>query len=91
VSPIIGSAPVRGHADKCLEAVGVPVTAQGVGRHYGARSAGGLLDAYLIADGETATIPGVTVAARPLLMTDPDRTAAMVAACCEVAGVAGRG
>lgn len=91
VSPIIGTAPVRGHADKCLEAVGVPVSAQGVGRHYGARADGGLLDAYLIAEGETATVPGVTVAARPLLMTDPDRTAAMVAACGEIAGVVGRG
>ena len=90
VSPIIGTAPVRGHADKCLEAVGVPVTAQGVGRHYGARSDGGLLDAYLIAEGETAAVPGVAVAARPLLMSDPDRTAAMVAACAEIAGVTGR-
>jgi LPPG:FO 2-phospho-L-lactate transferase len=90
VSPIIGSAPVRGHADKCLEAVDVPVSAEGVGRHYGARPDGGLLDAYLIAEGDTASIPGVTVAARPLLMTDPDRTAAMVAACTELAGVAGR-
>ncbi len=86
VSPIIGTAPVRGHADRCLEAVGVPVTAEGVGRHYGARGDGGLLDAYLIADGDRATVPGVTVASRPLLMTDPDRTAAMVAACAEVAG-----
>lgn len=94
VSPIIGSAPVRGHADKCLAAIGVPVTAEGVGRHYGARPDGGLLDAYLIAEGETATVPGVTVAARPLLMSDPDRTAAMVAACAEIAqlpGVAGHG
>jgi len=91
VSPIIGAAPVRGHADKCLEAVGVPVSAEGVGRHYGARPDGGLLDAYLIAEGETATVPGVRVAARPLLMTDPDRTAAMVAACAEIAGVAGHG
>jgi len=87
VSPIIGTAPVRGHADKCLDAVGVPVSAEGVGRHYGARSDAGLLDAYLIADGDHATIPGVTVAARPLLMTDPDRTAAMVAACAQVAGL----
>lgn len=86
VSPIIGAAPVRGHADKCLQAVGVPVSAEGVGRHYGARSAGGLLDAYLIADGDRATVPGVTVANRPLLMTDPERTAAMVAACAQVAG-----
>ncbi len=90
VSPIIGTAPVRGHADKCLAAVGVPVSAQGVGRHYGARSDGGLLDAYLVAEGEAVTIPGVTVADRPLLMTDPDRTAAMVAACADIVGVTGR-
>lgn len=91
VSPIIGTAPVRGHADRCLEAIGVEVSAQGVGRHYGARSDGGLLDAYLIAEGDSATIPGVTVAAEPLLMTDPDRTAAMVAAGAALAGVTGRG
>lgn len=90
VSPIIGTAPVRGHADKCLAAVGVPVSAQGVGRHYGARSDGGLLDAYLVAEGEAVTIPGVTVADRPLLMTEPDRTAAMVAACADIVGVTGR-
>ena len=64
----------------------MPVSAEGVGRHYGARSAGGLLDAYLIADGDRATVPGVTVADRPLLMTDPDRTAAMVAACARLPG-----
>lgn len=87
VSPIIGSAPVRGHADKCLAAIGVPVTAEGVGRHYGARTDGGLLDAYVIADGDHATVPGVAVEVRPLLMADPDRTAAMVAACAEIAGV----
>lgn len=86
VAPIIGDAPVRGHADRCLEAIGVPVTAEGVGRHYGARTDGGLLDAYLIAEDDRASIPGVTVDRRPLLMTDPDRTAAMVAACVEVAG-----
>ncbi len=86
VSPIIGAAPVRGHADKCLEAVGVPVSAQGVGRHYGARSDGGVLDAFLIAPDDRATVPGVTVAGRPLLMTDPEHTAEMVAACVQVVG-----
>lgn len=90
VSPIIGTAPVRGHADKCLEAIGVPCTAEGVGRHYGSRAHDGLLDAYLIADGDHASVPGVTVANRPLLMSDPDRTAAMVDACGEVAGLARR-
>ena len=53
-----GSAPVRGHADKCLAAIGVECSAEGVGRHYGARSDGGLLDAFLIAEGDTADDPG---------------------------------
>ena len=37
VSPIIAGAPVRGMADACLRAIGVPTTAVGVARHYGAR------------------------------------------------------
>ncbi|HKC28102.1 MAG TPA: 2-phospho-L-lactate transferase, partial [Jatrophihabitans sp.] len=37
VSPIIGGAPVRGMADACLPVIGVEVSAEGVGRHYGAR------------------------------------------------------
>ena len=61
--------------------------ARGIGRHYGARSAGGILDAFLIAGDDTADIPGVTVVQRPLLMSDPMATAVMVAACVEVAGV----
>jgi LPPG:FO 2-phospho-L-lactate transferase len=82
-----GSAPVRGHADKCLAAIGVECSAEGIGRHYGARSNGGLLDAFLIAEDDTADIPGVEVVSRPLLMSDPETTAVMVAACAEVAGV----
>jgi len=87
VSPVIGSNPVRGHADKCLAAIGVECSAEGIGRHYGARSTGGILDAFLIAGDDTADIPGVTVVQRPLLMSDPETTAMMVAACAEVAGV----
>jgi LPPG:FO 2-phospho-L-lactate transferase len=87
VSPVIGSAPVRGHADKCLAAIGVECSAEGIGRHYGARSDGGILDAFLIAGDDTADIPGVKVVQRPLLMSDPQTTAMMVAACAEVAGV----
>ncbi|MBO0841101.1 MAG: 2-phospho-L-lactate transferase, partial [Sciscionella sp.] len=34
VSPIIGGAPVRGMADACLAAIGVPTSAEAVGRHY---------------------------------------------------------
>ncbi len=87
VSPLIGGAPVRGHADACLAAIGVACTAEAVGRHYGARSAGGLLDAFLVAEGDAADIPGVLVRKAPLLMTDPAATARMVQACAEVAGV----
>lgn len=87
VSPVIGSNPVRGHADKCLDAIGVDCSAEGIGRHYGARSHDGILDAFLIAGDDTADVPGVTVVQRPLLMSDPMTTAVMVAACVEVAGV----
>jgi LPPG:FO 2-phospho-L-lactate transferase len=87
LSPIIGSAPVRGMADSCLPAIGVEVSAEGVGRHYGARSDGGLLDAWLIADSDTADVPGVSVRAIPLLMTDDEATAKMVRVALETVGV----
>lgn len=87
VSPIVGGAPVRGHADACLAAIGVDCSAQGVGSHYGARSAGGLLDGFLVAPGDAAAIPGMTVDTVPLMMTDPSATAAMVAACLQVVDV----
>ncbi|SHH26935.1 LPPG:FO 2-phospho-L-lactate transferase [Jatrophihabitans endophyticus] len=78
LSPIVGNAPVRGMADSCLPAIGVEVSAEGVGRHYGARSEGGLLDGWLVHETDTARVPGVAVAAVPLLMSDDDATAAMV-------------
>jgi len=79
VSPIIDGAPVRGMADVCLPAIGVEVSAEGVGRHYGARAGGGgLLDTWLIHKSDTADVPGVDVRAVPLLMTDDEATAAMV-------------
>ncbi len=85
VSPIIGGAPVRGMADACLPAIGVEVSAEGVGRWYGARSADGILDGWLIAEGDAATVPDVQVRAVPLMMTDDAATAAMVHAALEVA------
>jgi LPPG:FO 2-phospho-L-lactate transferase len=78
-SPIIGGAPVRGMADKCLAAISVDVSAEGVGGLYGARSDGGLLDAWLVDDSDAATtVPGVDVHVGPLWMTDVDATADMV-------------
>lgn len=85
LSPIVGGAPVRGMADRCLPVIGVPTTAEGVGRHYAARADGGLLDGWLVHTGDRADVPGVAVEAVPLLMTDPDRTRAMALAALELA------
>jgi LPPG:FO 2-phospho-L-lactate transferase len=74
-------------ADACLTAIGVETSAEGVGRHYGGRGEGGLLDGYLVHTGDTATVPGATVREVPLLMTDHDATAAMARAAFELAGV----
>jgi len=85
LSPIIGGAPVRGMADACLAAVGVQTSAQAVGRHYGARSAGGLLDGWLVDSSDAGvTVPGVEVRAVPLLMSDLAATAAMATAALEL-------
>jgi LPPG:FO 2-phospho-L-lactate transferase len=85
VSPIIGGAPVRGMADRCLEAIGVECSAAGVGAMYGARAAGGLLDGWLVDAGDAGTdVAGVRVAAAPLWMTDEDATRAMVEAALDI-------
>jgi len=86
LSPIVGGAPVHGMADACLDAIGVPTSAAGVGAHYGARSAGGLLDGWLVhtTDGDTE-VPGVRVLAVPLLMTDLAATTAMARAALDLA------
>ncbi len=92
-SPIIDGKPLRGMADECLSVIDVPTSSAAVGRHYGARSATGLLDYWLVHETEDpedtggAAVPGVTVAAVPLLMTDPDATAEMVRAGLTLAGI----
>jgi len=82
VSPIIGGAPVRGMADACLTAIGVETSAQAVLELYGAD----LIDGWLVApqDAEVA-LEGVRVASRPLLMHDPDATAAIAQAALDLA------
>ena len=87
-SPIIAGKPLRGMAKECLGVVGVESTAEAVGRYYGARSGTGILDCWLVHDGDHAEIDGVAVRSIPLLMTDPEATAAMVGAGLELAGVA---
>jgi LPPG:FO 2-phospho-L-lactate transferase len=85
VSPIIGGAPVRGMADKCLAAIGVDCTARAVGALYGARAGDGLLDGWLVDTADAGTdVPGVTVRAAPLWMTDEAATAAIVRAAMEL-------
>ncbi|GGL28902.1 2-phospho-L-lactate transferase [Phycicoccus endophyticus] len=68
VSPLISGRPVRGHADACLRAIGVPESAAGVAGLYE-----DLLDAWLVdaADADT-TLPRARVAVHdePLLMSD---------------------
>jgi len=87
LSPVIGGSPVRGMADACLEAIGVTTSAEAIGRHYGARSAGGLLDGWLVDTSDAgATVPGVEVRAVPLLMKDLDATSAMAQAALDLAG-----
>jgi LPPG:FO 2-phospho-L-lactate transferase len=86
VSPIIGGAPVRGMADRCLETLGVEVSANGVGALYGARREIGLLDGWLVDSSDAGvSVPGITTRAVPLWMTDADATAMMVAEAIDLA------
>ena len=86
-SPIIGGKPLRGMADECLSVIGVASTSEAVGGYYGARSGVGILDGWLVHEGDHAEIDAVEVRSVPLLMTDPAATAEMVRAGVELAGV----
>jgi LPPG:FO 2-phospho-L-lactate transferase len=90
LSPIVGGAHVRGMAEQMLAAIGVEVTAGAVGRHYGARSQGGVLDGWLVDESDVDQLAalheaGIAAAAVPLLMSDVDATAAMAAAAVDLA------
>jgi LPPG:FO 2-phospho-L-lactate transferase len=88
VSPIIGGRPVRGMADACLAAIGVPTTAADVGRLYT-----GLVDGWLVDDADAgATVPGMTVRSRDLYMRDGPSASAIAAAALDLAAeLRGRG
>lgn len=95
VSPIIGGAPVRGMADACLTALGLPTSAAAVAGLYA-----DFLDGWLIDDADAGTIPDtgtipdaagagdhrLTILARPLLMSDLAATAAIAGAALDLAG-----
>jgi LPPG:FO 2-phospho-L-lactate transferase len=86
VSPIIGGAPVRGMADACLAAIGVPATAVAVAAHYGPQ----LLNGWLVDEQDKAAVDapeltGITVRALPLYMTDLAATAEIARAALDLA------
>lgn len=91
LSPIVGGAHVRGMAEQMLTSIGVEVSAAGVGLHYGARTAGGVLDGWLVDERDAGEVErvaasGIACAAVPLMMTDHDATAAMAAAAISLVG-----
>jgi LPPG:FO 2-phospho-L-lactate transferase len=87
LSPIVSDRPVRGMADACLTAIGVPTTAEAVGRLLGARSdPDGVLDGWLVHTADTADVPGVEVRSIPLMMTTTESTAKMALEAFDLAG-----
>lgn len=77
VSPIISGSPLRGMADRCLEAIDVPSTASGVAALYSARDDSGVLDAWLVDEQDadiTAEVDalGIKCRAVPTIMHDSD-------------------
>jgi LPPG:FO 2-phospho-L-lactate transferase len=86
VSPIIGGAPVRGMADKCLAALGVEASAAGVAAHYGPGLLGGwLVDEQDKAAADAPELAGITVRAVPLYMNSQAATAAIARAALDLA------
>jgi LPPG:FO 2-phospho-L-lactate transferase len=86
VSPIIGGQPVRGMADKCLAALGVPATAAGVAAHYGpGLLAGWLVDEQDKAAADAPELGGIAVRAVPLYMRDLPTTEAIARAALNLA------
>jgi LPPG:FO 2-phospho-L-lactate transferase len=72
VSPLVAGRPVRGHADACLQAIGVETTSAAVAGLYADFLAGWLVDE---GDAHTQVPAGVTLRHRPLLMRDLDSAA----------------
>jgi LPPG:FO 2-phospho-L-lactate transferase len=85
LSGIVGGDHVRGMARQVLGIRGVEVSAAGVAEHYGARSASGVLDGWLVDTVDAGLVErveaaGIACRAVPLMMTDHDATADMAAA-----------
>ncbi|WP_380162208.1 2-phospho-L-lactate transferase [Kineococcus sp. R86509] len=81
VSPVIAGAPVRGMADACLAAIGVPTTAAAVAGLYD-----DFLDGWLVAEEDEPPVrSGLEVRRRPLLMSSPAATADLAGAALDLA------
>ncbi|XVX19304.1 2-phospho-L-lactate transferase [Actinomycetota bacterium] len=83
VSPLIGGAPVRGHADACLAAIGVEASTQAVAALYA-----DFLDGWVVdpADAECRVKSGrLAVHNGPLLMRDVDSAAGIAATALDLA------
>jgi LPPG:FO 2-phospho-L-lactate transferase len=81
---ILGGSPVIGMAHRLLPAIGVEVDAAAVGLHYGARSHGGVMDAWAIdtcdaSSAERIQGGGLRPVVTDLIMRDAESTAAFVA------------
>jgi LPPG:FO 2-phospho-L-lactate transferase len=90
LSPVVAGSHVHGMAAQLLTAIGVEVSAAGVGRHYGARSHDGVLDGWLVdsvdADGvQSVRDDDIACRSVPLMMTDLEATSAMAAATLDLA------
>jgi LPPG:FO 2-phospho-L-lactate transferase len=80
---ILGGSPVLGMAHRLLPAIGVDVDAAAVGLHYGARSHGGVLDAWAMdpadaSSAERVQQAGLQTIITDLIMRDPASTAAFI-------------
>ena len=83
VSPLISGAPVRGHADACLQAIGLESTTTAVAGLYA-----DFLDGWLVAPDDEGAFTGqkrLAVRGRPLLMTDVDAAADIAGAALDLA------
>ena len=88
VSPLIGGAPVRGHADVCLATIGVESTTAAVAGLYA-----DFLDGWLIDPADTGVaVRGVRAATHdgPLLMSDVPAASAIAGAALDLALALGR-
>jgi LPPG:FO 2-phospho-L-lactate transferase len=87
VSPIIGGRPVRGMADACLRAIGVPTTADAVAGLFQDLLAGWLVAAQDAEAAEAVRALGIDCRAVPLLMSDPAATRTLAAELLALGGV----